>query len=191
MSYIYRREPLRQDEELRLLSTVQAGRERLAVVLFLETGMRISELAELDLRAIDWQLHRVTVYGKGGKTGHNSKRRVIPLSKKAMEVLAPNMGLLERRLNEQRKGRTYSVWVHCRTMNRLVHTCANRALITRNVCPHMLRHTFAVNCLRKGLDVRYVMQLLGHERLATTQGYLNLSPDDVCEQFHKKWDGNA
>ena len=188
--YVYKREPLRQDEELRLVNTVQPGRERLAVVLLLETGLRNSELAELTLEQIDWQLRRATIFGKGGKKGHNSKRRVIPLSKKAIEVLASNMDLVQRRVSEKRKGRIYSVWIHSHSLNRLIHRLANRALITRKVSPHVLRHTYAVNCLRKGIDVRYLMQLLGHERLQTTQGYLNLSPDDVCEKFHAKWDGN-
>jgi integrase/recombinase XerD len=186
MTYQYKREPLRPDEELRLRGSARTPREKLAIILSLETGIRVSELAELQLDHVDWQSRRIIVYGKGGDSGHNSKRRVLPLSDEAFEILAASMHLLEDD-NRRTTAEGTNVWITTRTLNRIVKRCANRARITRPASPHVLRHTFAVDCLRQGIDVQTLMKLLGHEKLQTTQGYLNLSPEDVCNEFRRKW----
>jgi len=70
---------------------------------------------------------------------------------------------------------------------RVVKEVANRAGISKPVSPHVLRHTFAVNCIKKGISTRTLMQLLGHDRLTTTEIYLNLSPEDAIREFLNKW----
>ena len=74
-----------------------------------------------------------------------------------------------------------------RTIQLLVKRVANRAGISKPVTPHVLRHTFSVTCLRKGFSTRALMSLLGHDRLATTEIYMNLSPEDVVREFNDKW----
>ena len=74
-----------------------------------------------------------------------------------------------------------------RTIQRIVKRIANRAGITKPVSPHVLRHTFSVICIKKGISTRVLMQLLGHDRLATTEIYLNLSPEDAIRDFESKW----
>jgi integrase/recombinase XerD len=64
---------------------------------------------------------------------------------------------------------------------------ANRARITHTVTPHVLRHTFAVAAVQKGLSLPAPQLLLGHDRLITTEIYLNLSPEDVMREFREKW----
>jgi len=61
-----------------------------------------------------------------------------------------------------------------RTIQRLVKEIANRAHIRRTVTPHVLRHTFAVTCIQKGISTRALQEIMGHDRLATTEIYLNL-----------------
>lgn len=51
----------------------------------------------------------------------------------------------------------------------------------------MSRHTFAMNCIKKGISTRALMEFLGHDRLETTEIYLNLSPEDAIEEFKEKW----
>jgi len=177
----YKREPLNSDEEVRLRANCRKPEEILCVILFLETGARLSELAELRPEQIDWQSRRLTIYGKGGGAGHNSKRRVIPLSDEAHACLARYSFLLQDGRNGD------ATWVTPRTIERVVARCANRAHIIRKCSPHVLRHTFAVNCLLKGIDIRTLMILLGHENIQTTMKYLNFAPELVCEQFTKKW----
>ena len=64
---------------------------------------------------------------------------------------------------------------------------ANKAEISKKVSPHVLRHTFSVNCIKKGISTRALQSLLGYERLATTKNYLNLSPEDAIREFLNKW----
>lgn len=53
--------------------------------------------------------------------------------------------------------------------------------------PHVLRHTFSVTAVQKGISLPYLQRLLGHDHLTTTQIYLNLSPEDVVREFREKW----
>ena len=74
-----------------------------------------------------------------------------------------------------------------RTIQRMVKLLATRAHIRWIVTPHVLRHTFSVTCIQKGVSTRALQEILGHDRLATTDIYLNLSPEDVIREFHSKW----
>ena len=74
-----------------------------------------------------------------------------------------------------------------RTIQRIVKKVADRAGITKPVTPHVLRHTFAVQCIQKGISTRALQQFLGHDRLQTTEIYLNLSPEAAIEEWRRKW----
>jgi integrase/recombinase XerD len=74
-----------------------------------------------------------------------------------------------------------------RTIQRLVKVVANRARIRGKVTPHVLRHTFSVTAIQKGISLPARQRLLGHDYLSTTQIYLNLSPEDVVREFRQKW----
>jgi len=77
--------------------------------------------------------------------------------------------------------------ISTRTIQRLLKRVANRARITAPVTPHVLRHTFAVNAVRRGISLSTLQKILGHDRLSTTEIYLNLSPEQVMEEFQRKW----
>ena len=64
---------------------------------------------------------------------------------------------------------------------------AGRATITRPTSPHVLRHTFAVTAVQKGISLPALQRLLGHDHLATTEIYLNLSPEHVLDEYRAKW----
>ena len=116
-----------------------------------------------------------SVYGKGGLYGSMSKRRVLPLSIRARVVV------------ELYFETHATVTMSRRTIQRIVNRVAERASITRPVSSHVLRHTFAVTAVRRGISLPSLQRLLGHEDLATTQLYLNLSPEDVISEFEAKW----
>jgi integrase/recombinase XerD len=80
MPYPYKREPLTPDEANRLASACETHQERLIVWTLLDTGLRVSELSGLTREHIDWQNHRLMIYGKGSLYGTQSKRRIIPLT---------------------------------------------------------------------------------------------------------------
>src|SRR5262245_12975017 len=93
--YQYKREPLSADDANRLANACTMHVERLVIWTFLDTGMRVSELAGLRRSQIDWQSHRMTIYGKGGPFGTQSKRRVLPLSPRVQALLESHFAVHE------------------------------------------------------------------------------------------------
>ncbi len=87
MRYQYKREPLTGDEATRLANACNPHEEKLVVWTLLDTGLRVSELANLKRANLDWQTHRLMIYGKGGPFGSKSKRRVIPLSARIQPLI--------------------------------------------------------------------------------------------------------
>ena len=176
MRYQYKREPLTQEEANRLANACASHEEKLIIWTLLDTGLRVAELTKLTKDNLDWQNHRLMIYGKGGPYGKLSKRRIIPLPPRIQPLLEEHLGLHD----SMKIGGV-------RTIQRLVKQVANRAHIRRKVSPHVLRHTFSVTCIQKGISTRALQEILGHDRLATTEIYLNLSPEDVIREFHSKW----
>jgi integrase/recombinase XerD len=74
-----------------------------------------------------------------------------------------------------------------RTIHNIVKDVANRVRISRPVSPHVLRHTFAVAAIQKGISLPALQRLLGHDRLTTAEVYLNLPPEEVSREFREKW----
>ncbi|MFZ0254296.1 MAG: tyrosine-type recombinase/integrase [Gammaproteobacteria bacterium] len=74
-----------------------------------------------------------------------------------------------------------------RQAQKIVKAIANRAKISREVTPHVLRHTFATLALQKGISLAAVKKILGHDRLSTTEIYLNLTDIHVQEEYERKW----
>ncbi len=96
MAYQYKREPLTQDKATRLAQACTTSQERLVVWTLLDTGLRVSELTNLTRNRIDWQGHRLTIYGKGGPYGTRSKRRVVPLSARVQPLIEAHFALNEQ-----------------------------------------------------------------------------------------------
>lgn len=175
MARQYKREPLTQDEANRLSNACENAGERLIVWTLLDTGLRVSELANLKKENIDWQSHRLIIYGKGGPFGSQTKRRIVPISARTQPLIEAHFAL----------NNTFGM--SPRTIQRLLKKIANRAHIARPVSPHVLRHTFSVTVLQKGISLPALQKLLGHDHLYTTQIYLNLAPEEAIREFKEKW----
>jgi integrase/recombinase XerD len=74
-----------------------------------------------------------------------------------------------------------------RQVQKIVKQLANRAKITQDVTPHVLRHTFATLALQKNISLATVQKILGHDRLTTTAIYLNLTDTHIIEEYEQKW----
>ena len=175
MPYQYKREPLMQEEASRLANACETFEERLIVWTLLDTGLRVGELAKLSRDNIDWQGHRITIYGKGGPYGTRSKRRIVPMTSRIQALIENHLATHD------------TLGMTKRTVQRIVKRVANRAKISRPVSPHVLRHTFSVTAIQKGISLPALQRLLGHDRLTTTEIYLNLSPEQVLREFQEKW----
>ena len=175
MPYQYKREPLNDDEVNKLTNACESFEEKFVIWTLLDSGLRVSEFSTLSKDNIQWQEKRFMVYGKGAPYGKKTKRRIVPMSERVKRLVDHHFAFND------------NVNISPRTIQRIVKRVANRAGISKQVTPHSLRHTFSMNCIRKGISTRSLMQFLGHDRLTTTEIYLNLSPEDAIREFHDKW----
>jgi len=151
-------------------------RDRAVLELLYATGLRVSELAGLDLEDVDRTQRTVRVMGKG------RKERIVPYGGAAAAALD---GYLRRRgadpgpLFVNRRGGRLGV----RSLFEIVRGGARRAGIARRVGPHTLRHSFATHLLDAGADLRMIQELLGHSRLSTTQRYTHVGSEQLMRVY--------
>ena len=166
---------LSTDEAVRLVEAVGDGpiarRDRAMLELFYSSGLRLAELAALNLADLDFSESLVRVTGKG------AKERVIPFGSAAADAIrawlparARLAGTSESALFISQRGERLSG----RAIEQRVALCARRQGLGRHVHPHMLRHSFASHLLESSGDLRAVQELLGHANLSTTQIYTHL-----------------
>jgi integrase/recombinase XerC len=157
-----------------------AARARDVAILELlyATGLRVSELAGLDLEALDRESRTVRVLGKG------RKERIVPYGEQAARALEAWLGTRGEQagpLFTNVRGRRLTV----RSIYTIVRRSARAAGITRPVSPHTLRHTFATHLLDGGADLRMIQELLGHSRLSTTQRYTHVAADQLMKVYDR------
>ena len=160
------------------LSTNEGHRNRAMMEMLYGSGLRVSELVNLQLSRIYLNEHYMLIEGKG------SKQRLVPLSPVAEEWFGYWMN--ERAswpVKPEAKDFAF-VNRYGRPMTRamvftIVRRLCDEAGITKTVSPHTLRHSFATHLLQNGADLRVIQQLLGHEDLATTEIYTHLDVQDL------------
>lgn len=160
------------------LSSNEGHRNRAMMEMLYGSGLRVSELVNLQLSKIYLDEHYMLIEGKG------SKQRLVPLSPVSEEWFG--YWLQERStwpLKAESKDIAF-VNRYGRPMTRaMVFTIVRRlcesAGITKTVSPHTLRHSFATHLLQNGADLRVIQQLLGHEELTTTEIYTHVDIQDL------------
>jgi len=160
-------------------------RDRAMFELLYACGLRVSELAELQLRQVVLQPGYLTVRGKG------EKERIVPMGELAVESLRTY--LENGRLKLLKKGPVPEVFVNARGESisrqgvwKIIKSSASKAGITVNITPHMLRHSFATHLLENGADLRSLQVMLGHADIATTQIYTHVARERLRE-IHRKY----
>lgn len=151
-------------------------RDRAILEVLYATGVRVAELAGLDLEDTDLGEGSVRVLGKG------RKERIVPLGSKAVDAVRAYLGGREGSrgpLFRNARGGRLTV----RSLHRIVRARARAAGLAGRVTPHTLRHTFATHLLDAGADLRLIQELLGHARLATTQRYTHVSADRLAKVY--------
>jgi integrase/recombinase XerD len=166
------------DEVDRLLaqpdcSTMAGGRDKAMLEVLYASGLRVTELVELPLSAIDLQTGVVRVRGKGGK------ERIVPVGERAREALGAYLSGPRQKLLGTRHCTDLFVTPRGGRMTRqgfwkLLGRYARAAGIEQRVYPHTLRHSFATHLLERGADLRAVQAMLGHADIATTQIYTHV-----------------
>ena len=156
------------------LSTPLGQRDLALMELLYASGLRISELANLNVEQVNLDSGEIRIWGKG------SKERVVLIGKPAANAL--NAYLNEGRPKLLGKRKTNALFVNRygqrlteRRVQRILGKYASIAGIDKRVHPHMLRHTFATHLLDGGADLRVVQELLGHASLSSTQIYTHVT----------------
>jgi integrase/recombinase XerC len=158
------------------------ARDRAILELFYSSGLRLSELTQLDLAGLDLDDASVRVLGKG------SRERVVPVGRHALEAL--RTWLAERRALAKPGETALFVSTRGRRLSRRavqarVEHWARRQGIETRVHPHLFRHSFATHLLESSHDLRGVQELLGHANIATTQVYTHLDFQHLAQIYDR------
>ena len=155
------------------LETALDYRNKAMLEMLYATGLRISELINLELNDIDILEGTIIVFGKG------SKERIIPFGKSAVSAL---LNFLKEREFIIQKFNVKSKYLLLdekgkRITRQSVYTFIHERgkLLKKSISPHTLRHSFATHLLENGADLRVVQELLGHSSVSTTQLYTHIS----------------
>lgn len=168
-------------------SSVLSLRNRAILEIFYSSGLRLSELAGLDLIDLDFNQKLVKVRGKG------RKERIVPVGGQALKAVQEylekigeirkdtNGDILKKPLFLNAQGERITT----RSIARIVNEITSKSGIGRKISPHALRHSFATHLLNAGADLRSIQELLGHESLSTTQKYTAVNINRMMEIYDK------
>lgn len=185
--------------EVQNLDRKSGVRDRSILETLYSTGLRVSELINLNRDAVNLNSGEFTVVGKGRKA------RIVYLSPEAIRWLKkylatradPFIPLFIRYSGKKMEENDFdgeSLRLTPRSVQRLVKKYVKRAGISIDATPHTLRHTYATGLLSKGADLRSVQELLGHSNVSTTQIYTHVTNPqlrDVHKKFHEDVDASS
>jgi len=189
---------LSEQEMTRLVTAPAAGdplsrRDRAILELFYASGLRLSEVAGLDVDDVNLSAQMVRTLGKGGK------QRLVPFNgstaKAIRAYLADRAALVGERPARAGHFKSYrddplfvnyrGTRLTSRSIDRLVRRYAAASGVRPGVSPHALRHSFATHLLQRGADLRAIQELLGHSRLSTTQRYTHVNAAQLVDVYRK------
>ncbi|MHB1653921.1 MAG: site-specific tyrosine recombinase/integron integrase [Desulfitobacteriaceae bacterium] len=151
-------------------------RDQVILELLYGSGLRVSELVGLNREDLDKEAGLLKVRGKGGK------ERIVPVTRPALEAMAQYYAVRqdnqEALLLNHRGSRLSD-----RSVRRVLDKLVEKASLEHRVHPHMLRHSFATHLLDGGADLRSVQELLGHQKLSSTQIYTHLTRERLKEVY--------
>jgi site-specific recombinase XerD len=176
---------LRDEQVSRLFDVIDSPRDRAIFKLMLRCGLRVEEVANLTLAAVDLRRAQVFVYeGKGAKD------RVVYLSKDVYQVLVQYLKVRPcsraKKLFLVDKGRFEGEPLLVRGIQHRMKHYAHKAGL--KACCHQLRHTMATQLLNADADIVTIQDLLGHTRIKTTQRYSRVSNRKVQRDYYKAMD---
>lgn len=166
-------------------SSPKGLRDKSMLEVLYATGIRVSELVELNLNDVNFELGYVVAYGKG------SKERIVPMGEKAKTKLIEYLDTSRPKLLKSRTSVNLFVTRLGKKMTRqgfwkIIKTHSRKSGIRKTISPHTLRHSFATHLLERGADLRAIQIMLGHSDISTTQIYTHVERERLKE-VHKKY----
>ena len=159
-------------------------RDMIILEMFWATGIRCSELVDMKLSDLHLKERYIMILGKG------NKMRIVPIHDDVSKKLQHYLKKVRTKLLKGKESEAVFISNHGKKYSRcgvykLVKKYANEADISKNVTPHLLRHSFATALTEKGIDLRTMQELLGHSNISTTGIYLHISPKFLKDQYNK------
>jgi integrase/recombinase XerD len=166
-------------------STAAAVRDTAMLELLYATGIRVSELINLTMNSINWQVGFLVVMGKG------SKERIVPIGKTAYDCTRLYVDnargqLMQKKITDVLFLNRFGTIFTRQGLWKIVIRYAQKAGLHKKVHPHTFRHSFASHLLEGGADLRTVQVMLGHADISTTQIYTHITRERLRE-IHQKY----
>lgn len=161
-------------EIIALLQATANLKHRTALVLLYSAGLRISELLELKLSALDVERSQILIRNSKGRKDRYvvMAQSFIPLLKNYLSTYKPGYYFIENP-----NGHPYSA----SSVRKLLRRSCKKAGITKHVTPHTLRHSYATHLIENGVGLRFVQELLGHSKPETTMIYTHVAKKDLLQ----------
>lgn len=161
-------------------------RDQAILELMLSSGMRNSEIINLQTLDINFSERYIKVLGKG------KKERLVPFSNEAKQYMLDYAKNLRKKLLEKRKVPGINKYFFLnsngnnlteRGLQYILKEICRKSGVDFDIYPHMLRHSFATSLLEKGADLRVIQDVLGHDSINTTQIYTHVSKENLQKQY--------
>jgi site-specific recombinase XerD len=191
LSKTARKDALHRMLELAEGNSPKSAQNRAILELLYGTGIRLSELVNLNEEDINFKLNQIKVLGKG------SKQRIVPFGKNVKKALEQHLDtkpqLFGDRTDADARKAVFLAAngqrIYDRAVQRIVKDYLQRTSEVTQKSPHVLRHSFATHLLDQGADIRVIKELLGHADLSATQIYTHTSVErlkNVYELAHPR-----
>lgn len=174
------------------LSTPEGARNRAMLELLYSSGLRVTELVELKLNNIHFDISFLRITGKG------NKERLVPFGKDASRYLKIYIDQVRGRPPHAAARKGHEQYAFLNRLGRkltrvmvftIIKNLALKTGLKKNISPHTFRHSFATHLIEGGADLRAVQEMLGHESITTTEIYTHLDRDylrQVVQEFHPR-----
>lgn len=156
-------------------STKLGLRDALILELLYSTGIRVSELVNIDIKDINMNQKEIRIKGKG------SKERIVLFGDRCFNLINDYLNNARINLVNEKYRNNYLILsntgkqINTREIRNIIDNTVKKSGLKMHISPHVLRHTFATDLLNNGADLRSVQELLGHESLSTTTIYTHLT----------------
>jgi integrase/recombinase XerD len=174
------------------LSTPEGARNRAMLEMLYSSGLRVSELVELKMNSLHFDVGFLRVIGKG------NKERLVPVGTDAMKFATIYIEKVRGIPPHKFPQKGYESYVFLNRLGKkltrvmvftIIKNLAKQIGLKKNISPHTFRHSFATHLIEGGADLRAVQEMLGHESITTTEIYTHLDRDylkQVIQEFHPR-----